>query len=258
MCPIDGTAPDVDQRRDDLVGARHLRRHGHGDEVPPRRVGDAADQLRVAGEHVRGVLRTAAVPPTGTGPRGGCRRSRPRPPGRRAARSASSSTSRRGRDQRRDQARGAVPAVLVDRPLRVGGVDRVREARAAAAVAVQVDQARQDRRVARGRELPSRAAGRRPGPPRRCVAPSTTTTPSSSTPRGVTSRPRRTRGVSVLTAQSFPMGGPLPAASRPRPGGRARARSTTARHPLRPPPRPRRRARTSRRPSSRPPASRTA
>ena len=57
------------------------------------------------------------------------------------------------------------------------------------------------------------------GPTQTIVAPSTTTTPSSRMPRGVTSRPRRTRGVSVLTPQSFPMAAPLPARPTSGPAG---------------------------------------
>jgi hypothetical protein len=72
-----------------------------------------------------------------------------------------------GGDERRDEGGRAMDEVLADRHTRLVGRRRVREARAAAAVVVQVDETGQDRPGScggRGDVRPARGAGVRSGP----------------------------------------------------------------------------------------------
>ena len=214
---------DVDEGRQDLVGdAGHLGGDGHGDEV--------------AAGGARRVARTSAASPTSMSA-GFCapQRSADRNGPSRWMPTISPASARsgeqrgpleqdvaRGRDQRRDQARRAVPPVLVDRaPAPSSASTRVREARAAAAVAVQVDQARAGscRRSAAG----SVHAGGRPsdGPTQTIVASSTTTTPVVDDASGGDQASAQDEGVS-LTGPSFPMAALAPCASGPRVSAPAR------------------------------------
>ena len=107
VCPIDGTAPTSTRAATTSSAPGTSGATVMVTRCPRAASASAADQLRVARRACpRGSARRTG-PPTGTAPRGGCRRSRPRPPGPRAGRSAPA--GRRGGAVTSDATRLVVP-----------------------------------------------------------------------------------------------------------------------------------------------------